>query len=106
MFIPFYGVPLQQRPKLVLKVHLSVMFRLVSDVSLYLLKVGRANREIRITTLPLEIRKSVLLFQPQIRNAFQFLHPFRLRDRTTEAGEQVDVILHATHDEGRTLKLS
>ena len=45
----------QKRPQLILKRQFPVMFLLVGDVYLYLFKTGLADREIRVTALPLKI---------------------------------------------------
>lgn len=33
---------------------------------------------------------------PQVRDAFQFLHPFGLRDGASEPREQMNVVFHAS----------
>ena len=56
--------------------------------------------------LPLEVGVIATAFlQPKVRDAFQFLHPFGLRDGTSEAREQVDVVFHAADEEGRAIEL-
>ena len=56
--------------------------------------------------MPLEVGVIATAFlQPEIRDAFQFLHPFGLRDGAPEAREQMDVVFHATDEEGRAIEL-
>jgi hypothetical protein len=54
-FIEFDFMLPQKRPQLILKRQFPVMFLLVGDVYLYLFKTGLADREIRVTALPLKI---------------------------------------------------
>ena len=42
---------------------------------------------------------------PQIRDAFQFLHPLGLRDGATKSREQMNMIFHAANEEGRAIEL-
>ncbi len=56
--------------------------------------------------LPLEVGVIATAFlQPEVRDAFQFLHPFGLRDGAPEAREQMHVVFHAADEEGRAIEL-
>lgn len=78
-FIPFDFMFAQKRPDLVLKRHFSVMFFLSGDVAFDLLEARLADGEVRVARLPFKVGKAcVLLLQPFVRDAFQFLHPFGL----------------------------
>ena len=62
--------------------------------------------EIRVTALPLEVGIIATAFlQPEVRDAFQFLRPFGLRDGASEAREQMDVVFHHADEEGRAIEL-
>ena len=104
--VPFNLVLAQQRTQLVLKTNLAVMFLLSGDVLLHLFEIGLAHGEIRVAALPFEIGVIGTAFlQPEVRNAFQFLHPFGLRDGASESREQMDVVFYATDEEGRAIEL-
>jgi hypothetical protein len=56
--------------------------------------------------LPLEVGVIATAFlQPEVRDAFQFLHPFGLRDGASESCEQMDMVLHAADEDGRAIEL-
>jgi hypothetical protein len=89
----------QQGTQLVLKSNLAVMFLLPGDVLLHLFEIGLAHGEIRETALPFEVGLIATAFlQPQVRDAFQFLHPFGLREGASETREQMHVVFHATNE--------
>ena len=103
------------------------MLFLSGDVLLHLFEVGLAQGEIRVAALPFEVGVIATAFlQPEVRDAFQFLHPFGLREGASEArspreiiaadgggdgrtvisrGEQMDVVFHAADEEGRAIEL-
>src|SRR5688572_15328839 len=94
--VPFDLVFAQQRAQLVLKTNLAMMLLLSGDVLLHLFEIRLAHREIRVAALPLEVGVIAAAFlQPEVRDAFQFLYPFSLRDGASEAREQMDVVFHA-----------
>ena len=56
--------------------------------------------------LPLEFTVIPSLFsQPDIRDAFQFLHPFSLRNGASKSREQMDVVFHPSNKDGRAIEL-
>ena len=82
------------------------MLLLIGDVLLHLFEIGLAHGEIRVTALPLEVGViATTCLQPEVRDAFQFLHPFGLRDGASEAPEQMDVVFHAADEDGRAIEL-
>jgi hypothetical protein len=79
---------------------------LSGDVLLHRFEIGLAHGEIRVAGLPLEVGIIVTAFlQPEVRDAFQFLLPFRLRDGASEAREQMDVVFHAAAEDGWAIEL-
>src|SRR2546428_505077 len=99
--IPFDFVLFQQRAQLVLESDLAMMLLLSGDVFLHLFEIRLAHGKIRVAALPLEVGViATALLQPEVRDAFQFLHPFGLRDGASETREQMDVILHASDQDG------
>lgn len=99
-------MPAQQRPQLILKIYFAVMLLLPGDVLLHLFQIRLAHGKIRVAALPLKARKiPVALLEPRVRDAFQFLHPFRLRDRATKPREDMNMIFHAADLDGRTIQL-
>jgi hypothetical protein len=81
-------------------------FLLTRDVFVHLRQLRLAHREIRVAALPLEVGVIAAAFlQPEVRHAFQFLHPFGLRDGASESCEQMDVIFHTADAEGRAIEL-
>src|SRR5207253_11478819 len=105
-FIPFDFVLAQQRAQLVLKSNLLMMLLLTGDVLLHLFEIRLADTEIRVATLPFEAGVIATAFlQPEVRDAFQFLHPFGLRDGAPETREQMHMILHAANENGRAIEL-
>jgi hypothetical protein len=65
-----------------------------------------AHREIRIAALPLEVGVIATAFlHPEVRDAFQFLHPFGLREGASESREQMDAVFHAADEDGRAIEL-
>ena len=104
--IPFDFMFAQQRTQLFLKTNLAVMLLLIGDVLLHLFEIGLAHGEIRVATLPLEAGVIATAFlQPEVGDAFQFLHPFGLRDGASEAREQMNVVFHAADEDGRAIEL-
>src|SRR5207247_6492795 len=98
-FIPFDFVLAQQGAQLLLKSNLAMMLLLTGDVFLHLFEIRFADTEIRVATLPFEVGVIATAFlQPEVRDAFQFLHPFGLRDGAPEAREQMHVIFHSTDE--------
>ena len=56
--------------------------------------------------LPLEVGVIAPAFlQPEIGDAFQFLHPLGLREGASEAREQMVVVVHAADEEGWAIEL-
>src|SRR5437667_4668947 len=105
-FIPFDFVLAQQGAQLLLKSNLAMMLLLTGDVLLHLFEIRLADTEIRVATLPFEVGVIATAFlQPEVRDAFQFLHPFGLRDGAPEASEQMDMVFHATDEDGRAIEL-
>jgi hypothetical protein len=105
-FIPFDFVLAQKHAQLVLKTHLTMMLLLIGDVLLHLFEIRLADTEIRVATLPFEAGVIATAFvQPEVRDAFQFLHPFGLRDGAAEAREQMDMVFHPTDEDGRAIEL-
>ena len=83
-----------------------MMLLLASYVLFHLFEIRLAYGKIRVATLPLEIGViATFLFQPEVRDAFQFLYPFSLRDSASEPREQMDVIFHAADKDGRAIEL-
>lgn len=83
-----------------------MMLLLRGDVLLYLFEIGLAYGERRITALPFKVREVAPAFlQPCVRDAFQFFHPFRLRDDATEPRQNMHMIFHATNLDGRAIQL-
>lgn len=104
--IPFDFVSFQQRAQLALKTNLAVMLLLSGDVLLHRFEIGLAHGEIRVAALPLEVGVIATAFlQPEVRDAFQFLHPFGLRDGASEARKQMNMIFHAANKNGRAIEL-
>ena len=69
-------------------------------------EIGLAHGEIRVAALPFEVGVIATAFlQPEVRDAFQFLHPFGLRDGASESREQMDVVFHAADEDGRAIEL-
>src|SRR5258705_10320679 len=74
---------------------------LVRNIVPYPVQLGSAHRKVRIAALPLEIPVGdALLFQPKVRDAFQFLYPFRLRDCAAETREYVHMVFHSPDEDG------
>jgi len=91
----------KQCAQFVLKAHLPVMPFLMCNVAPYPVQIGLAHRKVGIAALPLEIPVAdPLLFQPQVRDTFQFLYPFRLRDCAAETCEYVHVVFHSPDEDG------
>jgi hypothetical protein len=104
--IPFDLVFAQHRAQLVLKSNLPMMLLLSGDVFLHLFKVGLAHGEIRVAALPLEVGViATAFFQPEVRDTFQFLHPFGLREGATEPRQHMHMIRHAADLDGRAIEL-
>ena len=88
---------LQHGTELVLKRHLLVMLLLRSHILPDCIEIGVAYGKDCIACLPFEIGKFGSLFlKPKIGDSLQFFHPFRLRDFSSEAGQEVDVVFHST----------
>jgi len=82
------------------------MLLLSGDVLLHRFEIRLAHGEIRVAALPLEVGVFTTAFlQPEVRDAFQFLHPFGLREGASEVREQMDVAFHAADEEGRAIEL-
>jgi hypothetical protein len=65
-----------------------------------------AHGEIHVAALPLEVGVVATAFlQPDVRDAFDFLHLFGLRDGAPEAREQMHMVLHAADKNERTIEL-
>src|ERR1035438_447728 len=61
---------------------------------------------IRVAALPFEVGVIAAAFlQPEVGDAFQFLHPFGLRESASEAREQMHVVFHAADEDGRAIEL-
>src|ERR1039457_2937342 len=104
--VPLNLVLAQQRTKLVLKPNLAMMLLLPGDVVLNLRQLRLAHREIRVAALPLEIGVIATAFlQPEIGDAFQFLHPFGLRYGASQARKQMHMVFHAADEERRAIEL-
>jgi hypothetical protein len=73
---------------------------------LHLFEIGLTHGEIRVAALPFEVGVIATAFlQPEIGDAFQFLHPFGLRDGATEPRQRMHMILHAANLDGRAIQL-
>lgn len=94
-FIPFDPMSAQEHTEFILESNFVMMLFLIRNISRDLFQIGLAHRKIGVTALPLKIVKLELLFQPEVRYTFQFLYPFSLCDRTSEASEEVNMIFHA-----------
>ncbi len=78
---------------------------LVRNIVPYPVQLGSTHRRVRIAALPLEIPVGdALLFQPKVRDAFQFLYPFRLRNCAAETREYVHVVFHSPDEDGRAIE--
>ena len=65
-----------------------------------------AHREIRIAALPLEVGViPAALLQPEVGDAFSFLHPIGLRDAASESREQMNMVFDAANEDGRAIEL-
>ena len=104
--VPFDLVLSQQRAQLVLEANFAMMLFLPGDVLLYRFEIRLAHGEIRVAALPLEAGVIATAFlQPEIGDAFQFLHPFGLREGASESREQMHVVFHAADEDGRAIEL-
>src|SRR5437667_9141176 len=105
-FIPFDFVLAQQGAQLLLKSNLAMMLLLTGDVFLHLFEIRFADTEIRVATLAFEFGVIATAFlQPEVRDAFQFLHSFGLRDGATESREQMHVVFHTSDEDGWAIEL-
>jgi len=69
-------------------------------------QVGLADRKARVTALPLKIQViAALFFEPQVGDPLDFLYPFGLGNRASEAAQQMDVVFHAADLQRRALQL-
>ena len=83
-----------------------MMLFLPADILLNRFEMGLAHGEIRIAALPFEVGViATALLQPEVRDAFQFLHPFGLGEGAPEARERMDMVFHAAAEEGRAIEL-
>ncbi len=65
------------------------MLLLAHNVCFDPVQIRLANAEVRIASLPFEAGKiTTLLLQPLVGNPFQFLDPFRLRNRAAKPRNQ------------------
>ena len=80
------------------------MLFLIVDVGGDGIQIGNANRKTAVATLPGKFGNRWLGFQPEVRCAFQFLDPIRLRDRSAQTGKDVDVIFDSTHTQRRAFE--
>jgi hypothetical protein len=72
-----------------------MMLLLFGDVLLHHFEIGLAHGKIRATALPFKVRViTTALLDPCVRDAFQLLHAFRLRDRASKPREDVNMIFH------------
>src|SRR6266851_8843795 len=105
-FIPFDFVLAQKQAQLILKTHLAMMLLLIGDVLLHLFEIRLADAKVCVAALPLKVRVLATAFlQPDVGDAFQFLHPFGLRDGASESGKQMDVVFHTADVDGRAIEL-
>src|SRR5450756_248621 len=82
-----------------------MMFLLVRDILFHLFKVGLAHRESRVAALPFKIGVvAAMFFEPAVGNAFQFLHPLRLREGAAKTAEQMNMVFHPADDERRAFE--
>ena len=59
-----------------------------------------------MSAAPFEVGVITTAFlQPEVRDAFQFLHPFGLRDGAPETREQMDMVFHTADEDGRAIEL-
>src|SRR5437899_12705592 len=79
---------------------------LAGYVLLHLFEIRLADAEIRVATLPFEFGVIATAFlQPEVRDAFQFLHSFGPRDGATESREQMHVVFHTADEDGWAIEL-
>jgi hypothetical protein len=90
----------------VLEGGLFVMLFLIRDIAFDRLKIGGADGEDAVSGLPSEVaERGIALFDPKTGDAFEFLDPIGLGDGAGVAGEEVDVVIHAADNDGRTIEL-
>jgi hypothetical protein len=103
--VEFDSVLSQKRSQFVLETHLLVVLLLTSDVAFHPIELRLADREVRVTALPLEVGIiSALCLEPAIRDSFEFFHPLCLRDGSSETGKNMNVIFHATDQKRGTFQ--
>ncbi len=83
-----------------------MMLLLHGDVLLHLFEIRLADAEIRVAALPTRSRRNRDRV-PSARDSrrVSIPSPFGLRDRASEAGEQIDVLIHAAEEKGRAIEL-
>src|SRR6266496_5511233 len=63
------------------------------------------TRSVIVSAAPFEVGVITTAFlQPEVRDAFQFLHPFGLRDGAPETREQMDMVFHTADEDGRAIE--
>ena len=88
-----------------MKRNLPVMFDLGLDVLDHSADLSLAHAEGPVTGMPFELLLSGnMLADPGVRDPFEFLHPIRQGNRSSEAGQDVDVVLDSTDSNDGTPK--
>jgi len=104
--IPWDTVAFEECTVFILEGGLIVMLFLIGDVTFDGFKIRGADRENTIAGLPGEVAERwIAFFDPETGDAFEFLDPIGLGDGARVAGENMDVVLHTTDDDGRTVEL-
>ena len=84
-----------------------MVFVLPRNVLLQGINMRRAKRERAVSVLPMEIRQPGLLDLDPLRGiSFQVANQGRNVDGLSHRTEKMNVVLHATYDEGRTVQIS
>jgi len=104
--IPWDGVAFEEGAVFVLEGGIFVMLFLIGDVTFDRFKIRGDDGEDAIAGLPSEVAERwIALFDPEAGDSFEFLDPIGLGDGAGVVGENMDVILHTTDDDGRTVEL-
>ena len=83
----------------------SLSARGVYDVCFDLFQFRLADGEVRVTALPFKVGKiHTLLLQPLVGDALEFFNPFSLGDRAAKTRQEVNMVLHPTDQDGRTIE--
>ena len=83
------------------------MFLLPGNVIAHGFPIGGTDGKDPITCLPGEVlRPRITLFDPDRRRPLELLDPIRLGNRAAMTGKDMDVVFHASHENGWTFELS